>query len=153
MVEDREHIGFQDAGLGEAAFDHQDRRIREIGFALRVTVDVAGEAEIGQEVQGLLVDHLLFGEEPELRIAEPEIREPGQEPSGAAHHAVPTAFRQPAREDFEDTGAEGGAGMQRRLQHGQFVSVGEQGRAGSRRAEGGLGRVERGHTSTLIRPA
>ncbi len=101
VVEDREDVGLEDAGLGEGGFDDQDGGVREVRFALRVAPDVAGEGEPGQVVQGLLVDHLGAAEEIDFGVAEAEVRDALQQPAGAAHNAVAAPVRQPPGEGLE----------------------------------------------------
>jgi hypothetical protein len=129
MVEYREDVGLQDAGLGEGRFDDQDGGVGEVGFAFRVTPDVAGETEIRQVVQGFPVNHSCAAKEFQLSLAEAEGRDALQEAAGAADNPVAPAVGQPAGEGLKDGFAVRGAGMERGLQHGQFVVISEQGRA------------------------
>ena len=51
VVEHRQHQRLQHHGVGERAADRQDRRAGEVQLALRVAVDVAGEAVAGEPVE------------------------------------------------------------------------------------------------------
>ena len=126
VVEHRQHEGFQQHALGEAAGHGEDRGAGEVDLALGVAVDVAAEAVAGEPVEGRLVDHAAAPQRLELRVAEAEALQRVQQPPGAADDAVPPAGGQDASEDLEDAAAAGRSRRERRLQHGQLVVVGEQ---------------------------
>ncbi len=145
VVQHGQDVGLQDAGLGERRFDDQDGGVREVGLALGIAPDVPGEAEVGQVVQGLLVDHA--GARPGTPVQRRRSGRPRCPP--AAGRCRPRSRsagrREPARERLEDGLAVRGAGMERGLQHGQFVVISEQGRAWLVPARGGT------HKITLVR--
>src|SRR5690606_1946972 len=121
----------QQHALGEAALDPQDRRAGEVHLALRIAVDVAGEAVRGEPAQRLLVDHPALAQELQHALVEPEVLQRVQDPPGAGHDAVAPALRQPPGEHLEDAAPVGRSGLQRGLQHGQLVVVREEGRRGN----------------------
>ena len=96
--------------LGERRLDDHQRGVGEVGLALGVAPDVAGEPVAGQPLQGRLVDHLVLAEHVDHVGVEAEPLDRVEGPSDAGHHAVPAALGQPAREQLEDRPPVGGAG-------------------------------------------
>ncbi|SCF64248.1 hypothetical protein GA0115256_108710 [Streptomyces sp. DconLS] len=130
VVEDGEHHRLQQHALGEAALHPQDRGTREVHLALGVAPDVPGEPVVGQPRQGLLVDDPLLAQEAELALVEAEVLHRVQDAPGARDHAVAPPLRQPPGEDLEHAAPLGRTGLQRGLQHRQFVLVREERRRG-----------------------
>ncbi|MCY1241746.1 hypothetical protein D9M72_546660 [compost metagenome] len=147
MVEHREDIGFQDAGLSERRLHNQDGGVGKVRFALGIAPDVSAETEPGQIVQGFGVDHSGTAEEVQLGAAEPEVRDALQQPACSGHDPVAAAVREPAGERLKHRLPVCGTGVQRGLEHGQLVMVGVQGRAGMVPASRGT------HEFTLVRIA
>ena len=94
-------------------------------FAFCVAADVAGEGEGFEVGEGFFVDDVAGGEEGEFFVVEAEVCEAFEESAGACEDAVAAACRQAAGEDFEGALTVGCAGGECRLEHGQFVVVGE----------------------------
>ena len=140
VVVDAQQQRLQHHRLGEAGLDHHQRRVAEVGLALGVAPDVAGEPVVGQPVGGRVVDHALAPEEPDLLVAEPELLDRIEGAADARHHAVPPALGEPAREQLEDRASVPGAVGQGGLQHRELVVVREQ------RSRGGRG----GHCRRLV---
>ena len=134
MVQHRQDVGLQDAGLGERRFDDQDGGVREVGFTFRIAPDVAGEPEGGQVLQGVLMDHAGGGQEGDVVLVEAEVRDSLEEPAGAGHDPIPAPGRQSPGEGLEDGPAVRGPGVEGRLEHGQLIVVGKQGGPGSVRS-------------------
>ncbi|MDR6201227.1 hypothetical protein QE374_003136 [Microbacterium sp. SORGH_AS428] len=126
MVEHAEGQGLEDHGLEEAALDGQHRRAGEVQLALAVAGDRPGEAEIREGRERDRIHHAVVAQVPQLIVAEAELAQQGQQATGSRDHAEASPSRQTPGEQLEDRGPGGGAVAQRRLDHGQFVAVGEQ---------------------------
>ena len=126
-VQDGQQVGFEDACLGEGAFDLQDGGVGEECFAFCVAADVAAEGERFEVGESFFVDDVAGGEEGEFFVVESEVCEAFEESAGACEDAVAAACGQAASEDFEGALTVGCAGGECRLEHGQFVVVGEKG--------------------------
>ena len=143
VVEHRQHERLQYDALGEAAPDAQDGGAGEEQLALRIAVDVAGEAEGPQPVRGPLVERV--GQGVDRLVVEPEVGQPLEEASGAADHAVAAAGGQAPGEHLEHARPVGRAVREGRLDHGELVFVREQGGGRSPGAGRGRGGGRRGH--------
>ncbi|ESU47662.1 aerobic-type carbon monoxide dehydrogenase [Streptomyces sp. HCCB10043] len=126
MVEDGEDHRLQQHALGEGPLDPQDRGAGEVDLALRIAPDVAAEAVVRQPFEGRLVHDVLLPQEADHLVVEVEVLHRVQHPAGARDDAVPPPLGQPAGERLEDRVPVGGAGLEGRLHHGQFVLVGEE---------------------------
>jgi len=126
-VQDGQQVGFEDARFGEGAFDLHDGGVGEERFAFCVAADVAAEGEGFEVGEGFFVDDVAGGEEREFFVGEAEVCEAFEESAGACEDAVAAACGQAAGEDFEGALTVGCAGGECRLEHGQFVVVGEKG--------------------------
>ena len=126
-VQDGQQVGFEDARFGEGAFDLHDGGVGEERFAFCVAADIAAEGEGFEVGEGFFVDDVAGGEEGEFFVVEAEVSEAFEESAGACEDAVAAACGQAAGEDFEDALTVGCAGGECRLEHGQFVVVGEKG--------------------------
>ena len=126
-VQDGQQVGFEDARFGEGAFDLQDGGVGEERFAFCVAADIAAEGEGFEVGEGFFVDDVAGGEEGKFFVVEAEVSEAFEESAGACEDAVAAARGQAAGEDFEGALTVGCAGGECRLEHGQFVVVGEKG--------------------------
>ena len=127
VVEDRQHERLEDHRLVERAGDAEHGGAGEVQLALRVALDVTGEAVAGEPAQGPRVEHRF--ERGELRVGEPERRDRVEHPGGARDHAVAAAVGKLPSEGLEGAVPPRGAVRQRACQHRQLVLVGEQRRA------------------------
>ena len=128
MVVDRQQHRLQQHRLGERRLDDQQGGVGEVHLALGVAPDRAGEPVVGQPVAGSARSTTSV-EGRERLVVEAERLDRVQRPADAGHHAVPAALGQPPREQLEDRAAVGRAVAERRLEHGQLVVVGQQGRS------------------------
>jgi hypothetical protein len=126
VVVDREQHRLEQHGFGEGRLDHQERGVGEVGLALGVAPDVAGEPVVREVLQGRLVDDLLAAQQVEVLVGEGELLDRVERATHTCHHAVPPALGEPSREQLEDRPALGSARPDRRLQHRQLVVVGQQ---------------------------
>src|SRR2546430_1661397 len=93
VVERREDERLQDHALGEGAGHGEDRRAGEEQLTFRVPADVAVELVAGPPLRGRLVDDVVPPEVVQFRLAEAEVLDQLDEPSGAGHDAVAPAGR------------------------------------------------------------
>ncbi|MCY1239408.1 hypothetical protein D9M72_522010 [compost metagenome] len=126
VVQHRQDVGLQDAGLGEGRFHDQDGGVRKVGLALRVAPDVTGEPEGGQVFQRVLINHPGAGQEIEVVLVKAEVHDAFKESAGAGHDPVPAPGREPAGKGLEDGPAVCGPGLERRLEHGQLIVISKQ---------------------------
>ena len=125
VVEDREDDRLQDAGLGEGPQDGEDRRMREVAFALGVPVDVAGETVALHPLQRPLGDDSRGFEVGDLLRAEAEVPDGFDHAAGSGDDAVPPLPGQAPGEDLEDAAPARRARCDRRVDHRQLVHVRE----------------------------
>ena len=128
MVVDAEQHGFEDAGLGKGALDHQEGGAGEIDLALGVAPHVAGEPIGRQPLGHVVVDDVVLAEEAQRLVVEAEVLDGVEGASDPRDHAVAAPFGEAAGKEFEDTAPEGGASAHRGTHHRELVMIGQQGR-------------------------
>ena len=155
VVVDREQNGLEQHRLGEGRLHHREGGVGEVGLTLGVPPDVAGEPIVGEIGQRRLVDDVVLAEEVDLGVGEPERLDRLESAADTGDHSIATTLWQPSREQLEDRLALGRSGLERTLEHGQLVLVGEQ-RRGGRAAAGEVARKVAGevgggaHSATLV---
>jgi len=125
-VEHAERQRLEHHGLGEGALDLQHGGVREEHLALAVGADVPGEPVVRQPACRALVDDAPVAQEADLRVPEPELGQLREEASEARRDAVAAPVGQSPGEHLEDAAAVGGAVLQRGVDHGEFVLVGQE---------------------------
>ena len=127
-VQDAERERLEQDSLGEGGLDDEDGGAREEDFALGVSPDVAGESVVGQPIEGFGSEEVLLAEPVELGVGESELLDRFEEAAGACDHAVSSTAREPAGEEFEHAPPMRGARCEGRVDHGEFVAIGEESR-------------------------
>ena len=125
MVQDRQHHRLQHHGVLEAALDAQHGGVGEVQLALLVAVHVAGEAVLGEVLEGLLLQHSGASEVAQVRLIEAEVGDRVEDATGAGERAVAAALGQGTGEHLEDAAARCGARLTGGLQHRELVEIGE----------------------------
>src|SRR5690606_9440442 len=100
VVEDRQHQGLQQHALGEGAAHGEDGGAGEVQLTFGVTVDVTGEAVVGEPVERGGVDDGRLLQLGQFGVGEAEVGDGVEDPLSAGDHTVsPTGGQPPCEQD------------------------------------------------------